>query len=87
MVYDELKSHIGFKKTPFNPGDDGEAFMGFLGFACSRTDEANHLHDAFKKSNAFNETDEGKQAVAAFIDWAIENVFGEEAATTQKAEA
>lgn len=85
LVFNNLKTKIGFKKTPMQPGGAGHrAFLEFLSYINAGSPTAAAFWREFGAShNIKGETQE--QTVAAFMDWLIVNYWGEESAVNQMA--
>jgi len=77
-LVENFRQRVGFKKTPMNPGDNGEAFAGFVAFANGNSPEATAIREAFGRGRDINEP--FKETAAAYIDYIIENHWGEDAA-------
>ena len=71
--YEQMQANFGCKLTPeLHSIDGGASFLGFLGFA-SKSWPIEQFAKEFPEKIAHT-----KESAAQFIDWLIENHWGEE---------
>ena len=80
---DQLRSRIGFKKTPLSLSDGDIAFIDFLIFATGKNPIADSLADEFTKV-PFAVEPSPAELVGLFVDWLIEMHWGEDPAGRAK---
>lgn len=73
---EQFQRSVGFTKVPMNPGDSGEAFMGFVSFANGDSIKAKNLRSKFNTERSHDDRSI-QQIAASFIDWLIVNHWGE----------
>lgn len=78
-LVENFRQRVGFKKTPMNPGDSGESFAGFVAFANGNSSEAKQMREDFGRGRDMSD-ENFKSTAAAYIDYIIENHWGEDAA-------
>lgn len=78
-----LRETFAFRLHPMDAGDGGIAFTFFLNFATGSTDEARRLQAAYFNATGKSPRYDAKASAhecGEYIDWLIENHWGEAAA-------
>lgn len=80
ILIDKLRAALGFKLIPDDLGDGGMAFVGFLNFASSDSEQARMLQVEYFNATGKRPCNDRRATAAEtgeYIDWLIETQWGE----------